>query len=92
MDYSNSCITWKIFDQNLSSQDVDRLFIATNYEEVDLDNNDDNSLCRYEFLEIIARIGKTKFVEKGLCPTVAEGTRRVIVESLLPNTVELMPM
>lgn len=91
MDYSNACLTWKVLDQNLTSQDVDRLFIATNYEEVDLDNNDDNSLCRYEFLEIAARMGKCKFFDKGLTDTVAEGTRKLIAEWLIPNTCEIMP-
>jgi len=74
----------------LTSQDIDRSFIATNYEEVDLDNNDDNSLCRYEFLEITARIAKIKYTEKGLCKTVAEGTRRVLEEHIIPNTCERM--
>lgn len=45
---------------------MDRAFVAVNYEEVDLDNNDDNSLCRYELLEIIVRLAKIKYMEKGL--------------------------
>lgn len=87
----NACYTWNIFDANLTTQDIDRLFIATNYEETDLENNDDNSLCRYEFSEIAARIGREKYFNKGLTDTIAEGTRRFIEESMLPNTCEKMP-
>jgi hypothetical protein len=91
LDYSNACNQWGVQDKNLTSQDIDRSFIATNYEEVDLDNNDDNSLCRYEFLEITARIAKIKYTEKGICKTNAEAVRRVIEESIIPNTCERMP-
>ena len=91
LDFSAACVSWNVIDKNLSSQDIDRTFIATNFEEVDLDNNDDNSLCRYEFLEITARLGKIKYTEKGICDTVAEGTRRIIEEFMIPNTCERMP-
>lgn len=57
---------WKIIDKhNLTQTDIDRSFIAVNYEEVDLENNDDNSLCRYEFMELIVRLAKIKFTDKG---------------------------
>ena len=74
----------------LSSSDIDRLFIAVNYEETDLDNNDDNSLCRYEFSELAARIGRERYFLKGLTDSVASGTRRFIVEHVLPNSCERM--
>ena len=64
---------------------MDRVFVATNYEEVDLENNDDNSLCRYELMEIIVRLAKIKYLEKAKCDSFAEATRRIIVDSILPN-------
>lgn len=75
----------------MTTQDVDRTFIAVNFEEVDLDNNDDKSLCRYEFLEIIARLAKIKYFEKGICHSVAASTEKMIQDSILPNTTEKMP-
>lgn len=75
----------------MTTQDVDRSFVATNYEEVELDNNDDNSLCRYELLEIIVRLAKIKYTEKHICDTIAEATERIIVEHILPNSCERMP-
>ena len=50
--------TGKSIDRNLTITDIDRIFIATNYEEKELDNqaNDENALCRFEFLEIIVTL------------------------------------
>ena len=90
LEYSGACSKWKAFDKYLSTQDVDRLFIAVNYEETDLDNNDDNSLCRYEFSELAARIGRERYFLKGLTTTIAAGTRRFIQEHLIPNSCERM--
>ena len=62
MDFVEACQTWKIVDgKTLTTTDIDRIFIATNFEEEDLEENDDNSLCRFEFYEIIVRMAKTKF-------------------------------
>jgi hypothetical protein len=69
----------------LTSADVDRSFIAVNFEEVDLENNDDKSLCRYELFELFARLAKIKFVEKGIVKTVAEATEKLLVEYIIPN-------
>ena len=90
MDFVGACSKWKLIDQDLTSVDIDRIFIATNFEEEDLEENDDNSLCRFEFLEIIARMAKTKYFEKGKCKTVAESCERMITELIIPNTCEPM--
>ena len=90
MEFSRACKLWNIYDKYLNTTDIDRLFIATNFEEEDLDNNDDNSLCRYEFSEILARIGKEKYYDNNLTDTVAEGTRRLIEECVIPNSCERM--
>jgi hypothetical protein len=78
LDFVDACEQWKIVDKNLTSQDIDRIFIATNFEEEDLEENDDNSLCRFEFSEIIARCAKCKYFEKGICSTVHESVERLI--------------
>ena len=75
---------------DLIMHDVDRIFIATNYEEEDLEENDDNSLCRFEWLEIIARLAKAKFLDHGVCKSVASSTRKLITDFILPNTLEQM--
>lgn len=90
LDFVDACSQWKIIDKNLTSTDVDRIFIATNFEEEDLEENDDNSLCRFEFMEIIARMAKTKYFDKDTLPTVAESCEKLITEYIIPNTTEHM--
>lgn len=90
-NFTNATKTWNIIDKvNLSQADIDRIFIATNYEEEDVEDNDDNSLCRYEVLEIITRMAKCKYYEKGHCPTIWEACQKMLVESIIPNTIALM--
>jgi hypothetical protein len=72
MDFVSSCHKWKVIDSDLTSMDIDRIFIATNYEEEDLEDNEDNSLCRYEFMEIMCRMAKSKYCQSGSCKSVAE--------------------
>ena len=91
LEFTHACHVWKIIDQNLTTQDVDRCFVAVNYEEVDLEENDDNSLCRYELLEIVVRMAKIKYKDKGECATIAESTQRILEEFIIPNSHELMP-
>ena len=76
---------WEIIGSDLTLQDMDRAFVATNYEEVDLDNNDDNSLCRYELMEIIVRLAKMKFMDKGDYESFAEATQKMIIDYIIPN-------
>ena len=69
VDAWHACSQWNIIEKNRTSlqrMDVDRIFIATNFEEQDLEENDDNSLCRFEFMEIIAKMAKTKYFDKDI--------------------------
>lgn len=86
LDFVRQANTYGIIEQGtLSAGDIDRAFIATNFEEVDLDANDDKSLCRYEFLELFVRLAKTKFYDKGLEMTIAGSLERLIRDYLLKN-------
>jgi hypothetical protein len=49
---------------------IDTAFVVTNFEEVDLEDNPDRFLCRYEFYEIIVRIAKDKYVESKRCKSL----------------------
>ena len=80
MDFANLCSAWKIVHpRDLSISDIDRLFYAVNFEEVqgeqgDLEDNPDKELCRYEFFEIIVRMAKLKFEKRKARLSVAEAT------------------
>ena len=64
----------KIPDRNIHSGIIDTYFKATNFEEVDMEQNDDNSLCRFEFMEMIVRIAKGKYMDYGKETSLSEAT------------------
>jgi hypothetical protein len=88
VDFVNLCKAWKVINKgDLSTQVIDQLFVAVNFEEVgggaaDLEDNPDKELCRYEFFEILVRMAKHKFIEakkKKAAPlTVAEATQKIL--------------
>ena len=90
LDFGQSCKKWGVLDDRLNQAMVDQIFIAVNFEEVDLDANDDKSLCRYEFMEIIVRMAKCKFHDSGIDSTLAAATERILTEYVLPNACATM--
>lgn len=73
----------------MTTQDIDRIFIATNYDEAAQSDNDESSLCRYEFFEIICRMAKTKYVESGKVKRVSDAIEKLIDKFIIPNSVEV---
>ena len=61
-----------LIDKTFKQSDIDRLFIATNFEEEEQDNNDDSALIRFEFIELMIRIAKEKYFDKGKAKTMAK--------------------
>lgn len=51
------------FDGKVKSSDVDRIFIATNFNPNDqgIDNNPRKALVRFEFMEILVRLAHEKY-------------------------------
>jgi hypothetical protein len=52
-----------IIDQTITPSILDVYFAATNFEENDQDGNDDKALIRFEFIEILIRIVRGKYIE-----------------------------
>jgi hypothetical protein len=77
-------------ESNLSMTEIDQIFVATNYDEDDNSENDEGSLCRYEFLEIIVRIAKVKFYDKKIHPSISQATKHLLEDYILPNSSEVM--
>lgn len=72
IDFTNFCDMVKIPDRNVGLATVDRLFIATNVELEASDENSDKALCRYEFYEILVRLGNAKYREPGICSNYSD--------------------
>ena len=84
MDFSNMCIAMNIMDKNINVSTLDRLFIATNVELVDMRENPDKELCRFEILEIMVRIAGAKYKDPGQTKTYCEGLKILIDNHILP--------
>lgn len=86
-DFAKLCQRWGVLGRKgLQHADIDRLFAQVNFEEVDgqqveLENNPDKDLCRYEFFEIVARMAKELF--KGV--PVSEAIPMLLEQYLTPN-------
>lgn len=84
IDFANLCNTMNMLDKNVSLSTLDRLFIATNVELVDMNENPDKELCRFEMLEILVRITGAKFKDPGITKTYSEGLRILLDSHILP--------
>jgi hypothetical protein len=65
---------------------IDSIFITTNFEEVDMENNPDRYLCRYEFFEIIVRIAKEKYLKSRTCKTLIEAVGKLLGDNIFKNS------
>jgi len=90
IDFTNYCTIWDVVNSNLKVADIDRIFIATNVELEDQEANDDRSLCRFEFYEIVTRMAKTKYFESKKTASISEAVEMILLESVLPNAVMRM--
>ena len=64
---------------------IDTMFIATNFEEEDMEDNPDRALCRYEFMEILCRIADYKYKKKMVCSTLSEALEKLLEDNIFKN-------
>ena len=89
IDFTNLCSMWKIPDsKTCTMQTIDRIFIVTNVELMgqEQEDNPDRDLCRYEFFEIIVRMGGAKFKDSKEVDTWDEATKLLLEKHMIPNT------
>lgn len=89
LDFTNLCDEMTMLEKNLSVSTLDRLFIATNVELVEMDENPDKELCRFEMLEILVRISGAKYKDPGIYKTYSEGVKCLIEQHIKPLSKEL---
>ena len=88
IDFCNLCSEWNIPDnKTCTMQTIDRVFIATNVELVEQEDNPDRDLCRFEFYELILRMGGAKYKDSGMVDTWDAAARMIIEKNIIPNTV-----
>ena len=74
---------YEIIDKNCSNFMVALLFKAANVEETDQEANDDVSLCRFEFWELIARIAEMKYIKPEIEEDLGAAFERLMHEHIL---------
>lgn len=86
VEFGDFCKMCQMLDNKyLNTSSVDRLFYATNFEIVDLADNPDTSLCRYEFFEIIVRLAMCKYQGLNLRPV--EQLNKLLVEHIFKYAI-----
>ena len=73
-----------ITDRKVNTGIIDTYFKATNYEALNQDQNDDNALIRFEFLEIIIRLAKGKYLETGRESSIVLAVQKTLTNHILP--------
>lgn len=65
---------------------MNRCFIATVYDEQqEVDQAENQHLCRYKFMELVVRLAHVKYYESELIDTVHQSVEEFISKSILPN-------
>lgn len=74
-----------IIDEAVTPSVLDIYFASTNFEEEDQDGNNDRALIRFEFLEILVRIVRGKYIERKRLTSISEGLKKLLNEHVLPS-------
>ena len=87
LDFAKYIEETKMMDKNINIACIDRTFIATNFRDKDQDKdagNPDKALTRFEFLEILCRLGKEKYMPHTET-TIAGCLTRLLDECVFAN-------
>jgi hypothetical protein len=72
---------YKVFDNNFTLSDLGITWNTTNIRTSQA-NNSGNGLCRFEFLEILARIAHDKYVRNRICSNISDAIEKMFFEHL----------
>ena len=72
----------KIFNKNLTKAGVVVLFIASNYEIDDQDDNPDSALIRFEYIELIVRIAIEKYKKTKIFQSAWEALEQCLKQNI----------
>ena len=61
---------------------MDTIFKASNYNEDENDENPSSELCRYEFIEILVRMAKMRFLDRRQAGDLEEALEMLLREQV----------
>ena len=65
--------------------DADRMFISANYDPTANEGGDNSAaeLLRYEFLEVLVRVARVKYIETGICNRYVDAVKILVEEKIM---------
>eukprot|EP00351_Strombidinopsis_sp_SopsisLIS2011_P000241 CAMPEP_0116885694 /NCGR_PEP_ID=MMETSP0463-20121206/19214_1 /TAXON_ID=181622 /ORGANISM="Strombidinopsis sp, Strain SopsisLIS2011" /LENGTH=116 /DNA_ID=CAMNT_0004544711 /DNA_START=480 /DNA_END=830 /DNA_ORIENTATION=+ len=90
IELSTFCEKSGLVDETMKLANIDLLYVST-YAKTKGNIKNKNGLIRCEFLEILVRIAKFKFLETGKCSSFKDATTKLIEEYVKPNNNTLFP-
>lgn len=84
-DFTSFINTSKIMDKNVNLSTVDRQFIATNVSTNPYKQSAERELHRYEFVEVIVRLGISKYKDPKIAPNLHEAAEMILSNDVIPK-------
>ena len=82
--FSHFCKDCGMIGKNFNISTADRLFISANYTDAPVEGNTAKDLIRYEFIEVLVRIAKVKYIDTCICSSYPEALE-TFFNSITPN-------
>lgn len=82
-DFTTFINTSKIMDKNVNLATVDRQFIATNVSVNPYKQSAERDLHRYEFVEVIVRLGISKYKDPKIAPNLHEAAEMILKNDVI---------
>lgn len=90
-DFLNFLSIANVTDSVITPGTIGVYFREVNFGAEEMEENDNRTLCRFEFMEILVRIAKGKYVEHGRMTNLAEAFEKLLIEHILPMSEKLVP-
>ena len=73
-----------LIDKVCDKKCLDRLFTAANLMlDKNMEDNPDNALLRYEFIELLVRVAREKYQKTGGCETTTEAMEKLMQDNFV---------
>jgi hypothetical protein len=84
-DLTALCSRSLLFDKALNMAAMDRAFIYTNHSKNQYKNSAERALHRYEFVELVTRLGEQKYKTTKICKNLQDSVQKILEEHILPH-------
>lgn len=86
MEFSSFVRKANFIDKFCTSHMIDSHFVAVNFEAEDQGENPDKALIRFEFIEILVRIARDKYLKSRIADNIVEAFEMLMDNNFLPGS------